>query len=202
MDGAQDSTFYHEELKQLAKEFSTDQLTAFLDQLIHYQQQMKWVAYPRILLEMAFIRFCSSKEEKESHPVDSAQLQQLEQKVNRLEQKLANSSPQRLGVPSEEMENNQKDSNDQLMTSKDWTDQLSIDHYQKVKSRWLELLQKVKETRITVYAWLVDGELVGATPKRVIVAFKVGFIAKRLKRKRIKRSLSGIYDRLWGILIM
>lgn len=186
LDGAQDSTFYHEELKQLAKEFSTDQLTAFLDQLIHYQQQMKWVAYPRILLEMAFIRFCSSKEEKESHPVDSAQLQQLEQKVNRLEQKLANSSPQRLGVPSEEMENNQKDSNDQLMTSKDWTDQLSIDHYQKVKSRWPELLQKVKETRITVYAWLVDGELVGATPERVIVAFKSRIHRETTEKKENK----------------
>ncbi|MFC4778990.1 DNA polymerase III subunit gamma/tau [Paenibacillus sp. GCM10023252] len=41
-----------------------------------------------------------------------------------------------------------------------------------VRSKWSEVLQRVKEAKITVHAWLVDGEPVSATDDAVLVAFK------------------------------
>ncbi|MFF2094201.1 DNA polymerase III subunit gamma/tau [Paenibacillus sp. NPDC058174] len=41
-----------------------------------------------------------------------------------------------------------------------------------VRMKWSEVLQRVKEARITVHAWLVDGEPVAATDDSVLVAFK------------------------------
>ncbi|MBW7477756.1 DNA polymerase III subunit gamma/tau [Paenibacillus oenotherae] len=41
-----------------------------------------------------------------------------------------------------------------------------------VRMKWGEILQRVKEARITVHAWLVDGEPVSADDKSVLVAFK------------------------------
>jgi DNA polymerase-3 subunit gamma/tau len=41
-----------------------------------------------------------------------------------------------------------------------------------VRMKWSEILQRVKEARITVHAWLVDGEPVSAVDNTVLVAFK------------------------------
>lgn len=41
-----------------------------------------------------------------------------------------------------------------------------------VSARWSQVLAKVKEQKITIHAWLVDGEPVAATQDAVLVAFK------------------------------
>ncbi len=41
-----------------------------------------------------------------------------------------------------------------------------------VRMKWSDILQRVKEARITVHAWLVDGEPVSAADNTVLVAFK------------------------------
>ncbi|MFC0334670.1 DNA polymerase III subunit gamma/tau [Paenibacillus sepulcri] len=41
-----------------------------------------------------------------------------------------------------------------------------------VRMKWSEILQRVKEMRITVHAWLVDGEPVSAADNTLLIAFK------------------------------
>jgi len=41
-----------------------------------------------------------------------------------------------------------------------------------VRMKWSEILQRVKEMRITVHAWLVDGEPVSAVDNTLLIAFK------------------------------
>ncbi|WP_188998665.1 DNA polymerase III subunit gamma/tau [Paenibacillus nasutitermitis] len=41
-----------------------------------------------------------------------------------------------------------------------------------VRMKWSEILQRVKEMRITVHAWLVDGEPVSAADHTLLIAFK------------------------------
>src|SRR5690606_16722641 len=43
---------------------------------------------------------------------------------------------------------------------------------EEVRRHWPEVLARVKEQKITVHAWLIDGEPVAATEEAVIVAFK------------------------------
>lgn len=44
--------------------------------------------------------------------------------------------------------------------------------FQRVASKWSQVLAKVKERKITIHAWLVDGEPVSAIQGAVLVAFK------------------------------
>src|SRR5690606_10493803 len=46
------------------------------------------------------------------------------------------------------------------------------DDTRKVRSRWPEVLQRVKEARISVHAWLIDGEPAAVHDGRVLIAFK------------------------------
>jgi DNA polymerase-3 subunit gamma/tau len=46
------------------------------------------------------------------------------------------------------------------------------DELRDITTRWAELLAKVKERKISVHAWLRDGEPVAATGNEVLVAFK------------------------------
>lgn len=171
-----------QDLKPLEGLFTQKQLSWILEQLIHYSQQMKWVAYPRVVLEMAMIQLCSWEQSKapsvqENMKTPDEQLKRLEKKIVQLEKKLANHQPS--SVPEESLSRKTGSSmekqrvvfhsNEQTM---DWISQLSQNHFNQVKKVWPQLLQQVKETKITVHAWLIDGEPVGATPNRVIVAFK------------------------------
>lgn len=171
-----------QEFKQLEELFTKDQLTWILEQLIHYGQQMKWVAYPRIVLEIAMIHLCSFQESKEPFvqgniQSSDEQLKQLEKKIVQLEKKLSNNhtssaafeSLQTKTASSTEKKGAVIHSSEQTM---DWVSQLSQNHLNEAKKVWPKLLQQVKETKITVHAWFIDGELVGATPNQVIVAFK------------------------------
>src|SRR5690606_18062960 len=111
---------------------------------------------------------------------------QMKQKLHELEQKLAKLPEQRVVVQAEEPQKVEQDEDERPPVTKDWVAQLSNDHFQKAKKRWPELLQKVRETSVSVYAWLVDGKLVGATPDRVIVAFKSDIHRETTEKKENK----------------
>ncbi|MFC4548666.1 DNA polymerase III subunit gamma/tau [Paenactinomyces guangxiensis] len=167
---------------QLAEKLSVSQLSDMLDQLIHYQQQMKWVAHPKILLEMAIIRL--SQPQAAPNGVSSNEIGDLWGRVRHLEQTIENlcQSPpvsQVTTSPAEpETTPMAKGARKRPASGKpttirgDWLHQLSAERLEEVKRAWPEVLHRIKEEKITVHAWLIDGEPVGATQDKVIVAFK------------------------------
>ncbi|WP_337102240.1 DNA polymerase III subunit gamma/tau [Paenibacillus sp. YIM B09110] len=46
------------------------------------------------------------------------------------------------------------------------------DDFNQVRMKWSAVLQRVKETKITVHAWLTDGEPVAVTDDTLLIAFK------------------------------
>lgn len=195
LEGIQGRIAYDRDFQQLAESLSRETLTTILDRLLLSQQQMKWVAYPRVLLEMVLIQLCSEDKEEVLSDASSQQIQQLEQRLHRLEMQLAN-----LAVPAAVTTKKQKKTlkNSVTTVQKDWVNQLSNDHLMKVKRVWSHLLQKVKETRITVHAWLVDGELVGATSDRVIVAFKSKIHRETTEKKENKTIIEANLKQVLG----
>lgn len=68
-----------------------------------------------------------------------------------------------------------------------------------VRQRWGEVLHKVKEARISVHAWLIDGEPVAVHESMVLIAFKNTMhretTEKQANREVIERVMAEVFGR-------
>jgi len=73
-----------------------------------------------------------------------------------------------------------------------------------VVSRWPSILQRVKERKITVHAWLIDGEPVAATRDAVLLAFKSAMhretTEKSANRELIEQTIAEVLGRPLAIM--
>ncbi|WP_127533746.1 DNA polymerase III subunit gamma/tau [Paenibacillus kobensis] len=67
-----------------------------------------------------------------------------------------------------------------------------------IRMRWGELLQRVKETRITVHAWLVDGEPVSAADETVLVAFKSMMHRETTEKPANRELIEHVLNQVFG----
>lgn len=197
---------HEQELQELADSFTTKRLAQMMDLFIHYQQQMKWVAYPRIVLEMILVRLCSMEASSEKNlSADQSQITELQQQIKRLEQQLIKLDERSSTVGQPKSKRQEIDASTSPVPSKpmalkrnEWLDQLSVDLLKKVKKAWPHILAQIKAQRITVHAWFVNGELVGVTPDRVIVAFKSKIHRETTERLENKRVIEQTLQQVLG----
>jgi len=70
--------------------------------------------------------------------------------------------------------------------------------FQQAAREWQTLLQRVKERKITVHAWLVDGEPVGAVDDTVLVAFKNAIHRDTTEKPANKELIEAVMSELFG----
>lgn len=160
-----------------AEHWTIPQLSLVLDQLVKTEQQMKWVAHPRILLEMLIVRLCEQKIVKPEES-SSKQLEKLEQRIQWLEKEIARLKSEAPLKPNPQASQQatrikkQPVASPRISLSREQLSKSSSSHLEQVKRSWHEVLQRVKEENIMIHAWLMDGEPVATTEESVIVAFK------------------------------
>ncbi|MDF2670522.1 MAG: polymerase [Paenibacillus sp.] len=76
--------------------------------------------------------------------------------------------------------------------------QMNSESYKQALAKWSQVLQQVKERRITVHAWLVDGELVSATSSAVLLAFKSGMHRDTTEKPAHKEIIEQVLAELLG----
>ncbi|WP_435873795.1 DNA polymerase III subunit gamma/tau [Polycladomyces subterraneus] len=187
---------------ELAEKWSVSRLSAVMDGLIAYQQQMKWTPHPRIVLELAIVNAAQSQsasDEKEE-VVPSDTIRCLEERIRQLEGRLeaiqgqvaVQSSPQTAGFrrhePPKKASSRTAGASVQQDQWKSLLQQSDTETFRHVKQWWPDILQKVKERKITVHAWLVDGDPVMASKDTVVVAFK-NKIHRETTEKETNKSL-------------
>ncbi|MFC7440240.1 DNA polymerase III subunit gamma/tau [Laceyella putida] len=180
LEGVKSSLGYSELFPRLSERLSIGRLTQMLDLLLHYQQQMKWVAHPRIVLEMALLRLIEAGE-SEAKQDASVPVAKLEERIRELEQALRklqaapSASAERTAPSTPESPKQPAIGKSQprfTSLNEQWFTRLSAEKLKEVRRVWPEVLHRVKEDKIMVHAWLVDGEVVGATQDTVVVAFR------------------------------
>jgi len=67
-----------------------------------------------------------------------------------------------------------------------------------VRMKWSEVLQRVKEARITVHAWLVDGEPVSAADNTVLIAFKNTMHRETTERPANRELIERVFQEMFG----
>ncbi|WP_019007480.1 DNA polymerase III subunit gamma/tau [Cohnella laeviribosi] len=65
-------------------------------------------------------------------------------------------------------------------------------------AKWPQVLQRVKEERVTVHAWLVDGEPVSYTEDTVLVAFRNSIHRETTEKPANRQVIEGVLAAVYG----
>jgi DNA polymerase III subunit gamma/tau len=193
--------------EELARKLSATKAAEMLDTLILYQQQMKWVSHPRILLELALVRLCRLRPTERDE--QASQVRKLAERVAQLEETLKQLRQHPQSSPVEEStgeaEKGDVARRETRAPSKPltWLDELgserlSSTRFAEVRRHWQEIMQKIKEEKIMVHAWFIDGEPVGATDDAVIVAFKSKIHRETTEKESHRSLIEQVMSRVLG----
>jgi DNA polymerase-3 subunit gamma/tau len=187
------------ELRRMASGFSRERLFDIIDLLNRYQTEMRFASHPQTMFEIALIKLCTLSEggsgapgpaqHKEGSPTGASneELSRLQAKIAALERKLesvlGNGAP---AIASNGGEGGRGRATSAIRPAnrpsggahrtriklEPFLAAASSDRTRDTQAKWPQLLQRVKEERVTVHAWLVDGEPVSCDDEMVLVAFK------------------------------
>lgn len=186
--------------ERLADRFSPGTLNRMLEVLLQAGQKMKWTPHARVVLEMAIVELCQPAAAEQAagreiaRPVSAPSSERLEERIRLLERRIeeleaaaadrdsaseeASPRPRRPASPS----------GGRPAGEGDLLRDIDPQKTEEVRRHWPEVLGRVKEQKITVHAWLIDGEPVAATKDAVIVAFK-NSIHRETTEKESHKSL-------------
>jgi DNA polymerase-3 subunit gamma/tau len=189
------------EFRDMAAKFSRERLFHIVETLNRYLGEMKYTTHPQTLFEVALMKLCSMQQEGDSlqpaalAPVEananagggpaasSGELELLKRQIAALEKKLEQAM-QSGGLSGREQSGSQRQAPaqssaprisspaklppqmDKFIAGKDSPD------FANVYKQWSVVLQGVKDERVTVHAWFVDGEPVSVLDDAILVAFK------------------------------
>ncbi|MEI7026450.1 DNA polymerase III subunit gamma/tau [Paenibacillus sp. y28] len=188
--------------RELAQSFGREQIFAVVDVLNHYHAEMKYSAQPKSLFELAVIKLCSSGAgdsgerrslEASGSGADSSVIAALQKQVAQLEQKLAQLMQQglpasaapssggtggaagasRSGRASSAAAGASSGGGKRLQFKPEpFLQGQSGERFKQVLAKWGQVLAEVKNQKITVHAWLIDGEPVSASDDALLLCFK------------------------------
>lgn len=217
-----------EKLSAAAEQFPNDRLFQMIDTVNGYLGEMKYAAQPQTMLEVALLKLCVPAPALGAGNADLAagatagelnrlaeQLKQLISRVERLEQREARgfggaADAGRASAPAEQAAfgprtRDRKASPSPGISSikspgalEPFLASRDSEPFHRVAQEWPTLLQQVKERKITVHAWLVDGQPVSATEDAVLVAFKNSIHRETTEKPANKQLIEGVMAELFG----
>lgn len=193
-DHLTDRVLNPEAFRSMAEAYSRDRLFNTVEILNRYLGEMKYATHPQTLFEVALMRLCSMGEEKQASSgaaVSGASagaagdLAALKQQISALEKKLEQAlqsgsvtaaagdtgasrrpAAMQAAAPRASAPSKLPPQLDKYIAGKDSPD------FSAVSRQWSAVLQGVKEEKVTVHAWFVDGEPVSVADDAILVAFK------------------------------
>ena len=190
-----------EKFKAMADAFTAPRLFALIDTLNRYQAELKLASQPQTIFEVALMKLCTLGEEQSGAAPEAdasagapaaPEVNRLRQQVAALERKLEEviqkgvaASPDGGGAAPARPSNSRSGAGSRGgfggSVGGIARNNIKLDPYLaaaaspdfgKIRMKWSEVLQRVKEVKITVHAWFMDGEPVSAHDGTVLVAFK------------------------------
>lgn len=191
-----------ERFQEMASAFTPGRLFAMIDTLNRYQVELKHASQPQTLFEVALMKLCTISEEQaaseesvtaasQATAPPSAEVSRLRQQVELLERKLEQAIQNGLAAGSGSHDGG---ASRQAAVASPRTPARSsfggggiarstvkLDPYlaaaktpefNQLRMKWNDVLQGVKDAKITVHAWLKDGEPVSSADGAMLVAFK------------------------------
>ncbi|TJY38988.1 DNA polymerase III subunit gamma/tau [Cohnella pontilimi] len=211
------------ELRRFAADFPRERLFSIIDLLNRYQTEMKYAAHPQTMFEIALIKLCTAvgqttSAEQPGVPAsassapagDVAKLQQklaeLERKLDAALQKGTGLSAAGKGQPSVGSGRGSS-ARDSSSAAKPVRSRVKLEPFaaaaqspasKELLAKWPQVLQRVKEERVTVHAWLIDGEPVAWADGTALVAFKNTMHRETTDKPANKSMIEGVIGSILG----
>jgi DNA polymerase-3 subunit gamma/tau len=178
-------------MQAVADAFAPADMMRIIEVLNHYQGEMKYSVQPQTLLEIAIMKVMGSTEpavdsKSVAHAAPSSEqgnlLAQMSKRVQQLEEQITKLI--QLGVPAPSNDSANRQASPQRVPTASVPTKMSglkLDGFiqsaqgpdtKNALMKWSQILGMVKEKKITVHAWLVNGELVSCHNDTLLVAFK------------------------------
>lgn len=198
---------------EVAESFTVQELISMMDTLNYYQTEMKYSVQPQTLLEVAMMKLCSSPEGERAAAVstraaDAAPdglVSQLTGRIQRLEEQIAQLLKQGVApaasstghggssrAPAVPVAIKKIEKLEGYLSVKD------SDETRAAMQRWSQVLGRVKEQKITIHAWLVDGEPVSVYDGALLVAFKSSMHRETTEKPANKQLIEQVMNEVLG----
>lgn len=168
--------------QQMAESTPSSWIYEVIEQLSKSQQEMKWTHHTKIFLEMTLVKLCH-EERPLSHGVAGSieEAQGLLNRITKLESELSKLKEQ--GVPvrqgTEQVERERRPVKSSRGGFKVPTGRIremlksATKHdLQQLKGRWGEVMEKLRQEKISAHATLINSEPVAASDSAFVLAFK------------------------------
>lgn len=195
------------DFKEMADAFSREELFKMIDTLNRYQSEMKYASQPQTLFEVALLKLCGipqgGSDAGAGSAADAGELSRLKQQVATLEKKLERIMQK--GVPATEGRDASKPATrtpapKMASTAKkpqnmeQYVAARTAEPFLNVQRKWAQILQGVKEEKVTVHAWFMDGEPVSVWEDNVLVAFKNNIHRETTEKPANKQVIEGVLE--------
>ncbi|MFV9511859.1 DNA polymerase III subunit gamma/tau [Tepidibacillus sp. LV47] len=174
----QDKVNLDQQFPTIANLYNEEQIYEMIEIFNKYLNEMKWTSHPRILLELAMVKASKVNKQKGNQvQIEAEEIEQLKKKVEELENNLQKliSGETTITITKLEEKNTVKHTvknNSSLKQISALSKDFREENLKQLKQAWPEILQEIKRKKITVHAWLIDGDVVAATDDTVVIAFK------------------------------
>jgi len=180
---------------ELEDKFTKDHLLEIIDELCKIEGEMKWSAYPRVLLETTLL--------KVSDVSGRRTMAFLAERVSALEQQLSNLKHSSAGVVSASrtmIKTPELDREEAKDASLKVVPASACSASGSVKNRWSEVLEGVKKIKITTYAFLVEAELSEEYSDEIVLGFKTGhaFHKERIEQAENRQVVERVLQNVLG----
>lgn len=209
--------FDAQRLEAQAKHFSSNEMMQMIDVLNHYQGEMKFAAQPQLLLEIAVMRLCTAGTAAvraaepqvarggEDNAALNQRIQRMEEQLSQLLQSGAGGAgaprgaaagvparPGPVGGARPAAASRSKVPLDRFLSGAASAD------FRAIVAKWSQVLGSVKERKITVHAWLVDGEPVSYDGDTLLVVFRSGMHRDTTEKPANKGVIEQVMQEILG----
>jgi DNA polymerase-3 subunit gamma/tau len=205
----------------MADKFEQSELFEMIETLNRYQVEMKYSTQPQTLFEVAVMKLCTPVPHAASEgtraaaaaPADSEEVRQLRQKLSQLEQQVerllqqgvapaAAGSSSASAAPARTSSSFQNKpsapSVKRAFRSEGYIAGKDSTLFKQAMSKWPQVLAGVKDTKITVHAWLIDGEPVSYDQDTLLLAFKSAMHRETTEKPANKQLIEQVMERVYG----
>ncbi|MFS1511219.1 DNA polymerase III subunit gamma/tau [Chengkuizengella sp. SCS-71B] len=210
----------------LAEAYENEEVFQIIDTLNQYQVEMKYASNPQTLLEIALMKICTLNHQEQNtvqlqklSPQSEGNVQlnaqinsndssiaALIQRVEELEKRISkwekSGGIESLPSPTNEKKQPKQpivklnaQSKEKLLGFLNEKDQ---EAFKRILLKWSQVLNIVKSKKITLHAWLVDGEPVSAKNNIVLVAFKNTIHRETTEKQNNKQMIEEVLHEVYN----
>lgn len=200
----------YKSLAKTANLFTEGEIFSIIEEIQQALNQMKQADQSHIVLELLLVKL--THVQKQPSDAGENELAALASRLDRLEKELkqlseaphretppesgGNAAPVRAAGKTERTR--RRAANPPLSSVQAVRDAADAEALDDIKQKWTDILSQVKDKKITVHAWLINGEPVACSDSQLVIAFKNRIHRETTERPDHRQLIEAVIEQVIG----